>query len=679
MKGAKLMFKTMNDIKPILIQWFFFITFLFFFVFNEKYSISVLQDITTVPFYTVETHASMAASAPLFLPGSYWLMVFPLIFIALALFSPLRIRFIVLFGLGLCYLLLLIGNELYYQFFSTAITLSSFKSLYQLPQVSSSVFAALKVWQYVRILFYLFFFGVPIFLFRKKLDRSRRVIASDIILAIFLAMLSGRIFLIVQKEAEFKDAPRKGSTILMPGFATSKRDYAITFGMGNLILDALTTQPDFENDRPLARTELNFVMNNFYRRYQMNQEKSPLYGVAEGKNVVLISMESFQHFLVNMKCGDWEVTPNLNRLANQGLNFNYVFDNIVRGGSSDAEFMAMTGLLADVDNISVFEYPQTMQLLYLPQTLKEHGYDTASFHGNSGDFYDRIHNHPIYGFNHSFFIQDYTQDVFHMGISDRTFFLETADKLISLKQPFLAYLITLSSHHPFQSPPGTEEIDTGFPPDSEVASYLHSVHYADSALGLFLDKMKKKGLYNNSIFIVFGDHMPPMSTESRDLIERKRGYNPGHPQEIRIAFTIFMPGASEKFQTVYPDFKHSFSGLQDLFPTVLHLIGEEVPFGVFGTHMFLSPEDKGPELFWRVQNGFGYESRIYECDSESCHSIFSFSDHYPELSEEKAANVGMVTKDYFYLHRYIYEQNAQETARAAFTVAPETNSLQDHR
>jgi phosphoglycerol transferase MdoB-like AlkP superfamily enzyme len=655
-----------NELKTMLYQCGFLLLFVLFLYFNEQVTLHVLQAGNSVPFYTPETQAQLTQKAPLFLPGAYWLMVISLFSVAFVLFLPRRIRFIALYLLGAAYLLLLIGNELYYQFFSTAITLGSFKAMNQLSDVSSSVFAALKATQYGRLFGYLVVFAVPIVMFRKKEKLSKIWLYSDLLLGFFLALLSVRIFLIVEKTTELEGIERKANTILLPGFATSKRDFAITFGAGNLILDELVTRPDYDEKTPLSHSEADFVMNTFHQRFLMNEKTSPFFGIARDRNIVLISMESFQQFLVNLKLGDWEVCPNLNKLANEGMNFRYVFDNIVRGGSSDAEFMAMSGLLADVYKISVFEYPQTMSLLFLPESLREVGYDTASYHGNSGDFYDRVHNHPVYGFNHSSFIQSYSPEYFHMGVADKTFFLETAEKMNTLKQPFLSYLITLSSHHPFYSPPGTEDIDTGFPPDSEVTHYLHSVYYADQALGLFLDKMKEEHLYENSVFVIFGDHIPPMSQESRDLIANVLGPNPGDPQEMRIAFSILIPGMEQWSQEAFVPFQNTFGGLQDLYPTILHLIGVKAPFGLFGAHLFRTPDEKGPELFWRIQTGFGYEGRLYECDSSECQPVFVYQEDYEALSGSDAFVASLVAKDYFYLHRYIYEKNAQEFAREAY-------------
>jgi len=665
-----------KEIKMMLIQCGFLLTFVLFFYFNEHVTLNVFQYGTSVPYYTLETHTQLAQAAPLFLPGAYWLLDIPLFLIAIVLFLPRRVRFIILYLSGFAYLLLLIGNELYYQFFSTAITLSSFKGIHQLSDVYSSIFAALKTTQYLRLSGYLVLFAFPIYIFRQKVEFPRIWLYSEMVFGLFLALLSVRIFITIEKATELEGVERKANAILLPGFATSKRDFAITFGPGNLILDEWVSQPDFDEDIPLTQSEADFVMNTFDKRFHMNEKPSPFFGVAENRNIILISMESFQQFLVNLKLEDWEVCPNLNKLANEGLNFRYVFDNIVRGGSSDAEFMAMSGLLADVYKISVFEYPQTIPLLFLPESLRKVGYDTASYHGNSGDFYDRIHNHPIYGFNHSSFIQSYSPEYFHMGVADKTFFLETAEKMQTLKEPFLSYLITLSSHHPFHSPPGTEDIETGFPPESEVTQYLHSAYYADQAFGLFLDKLKEEHLYENSVFIIFGDHIPPMSQDSRDLMAKVLGTNPGDPQEMRIAFSILIPGMEQWSREAFVPFQNTFGGLQDLYPTILHLLGVKAPFGLFGVHLFRTPEDKGPELFWRVQTGFGYEGRLYECDSSECLPVFVYQEDHEALSGSDALAASIVAKDYFYLHRYIYEKNAQEFARETYQNSDEETSEQ---
>lgn len=61
-------------------------------------------------------------------------------------------------------------------------------------------------------------------------------------------------------------------------------------------------------------------------------------------NVIVVQMEAFQNFLIHLKLGDQEVTPVLNRLAEEGYYFPYVYQQIGQGNTSDAEFMSNTSI-----------------------------------------------------------------------------------------------------------------------------------------------------------------------------------------------------------------------------------------------------------------------------------------------------------------------------------------------
>lgn len=61
-------------------------------------------------------------------------------------------------------------------------------------------------------------------------------------------------------------------------------------------------------------------------------------------NLIVVQMESFQNFPINLTLNGQEVTPVLNKLAKEGFYFPHVFQQIGPGNTSDAEFMSNTSI-----------------------------------------------------------------------------------------------------------------------------------------------------------------------------------------------------------------------------------------------------------------------------------------------------------------------------------------------
>src|SRR5262249_25568676 len=75
------------------------------------------------------------------------------------------------------------------------------------------------------------------------------------------------------------------------------------------------------------------------------------------------------------------------------------------------------------------------------------------------------------------------------------------------RPPFLAWLITLSLHHPFDDfPDRHKELSLGALEHTSFGNYLHTMHFFDTALSGFQDALARDGLLDSSVLVVFGDH-----------------------------------------------------------------------------------------------------------------------------------------------------------------------------
>lgn len=54
--------------------------------------------------------------------------------------------------------------------------------------------------------------------------------------------------------------------------------------------------------------------------------------------------------------------------------------------------------------------------------------------------------------------------------------------------------------------------------NTTMGNYLRSVHYADSAIGEFIDNLDKEGLLENTVLVIYGDHDARLDFEDFNLL-----------------------------------------------------------------------------------------------------------------------------------------------------------------
>lgn len=302
------------------------------------------------------------------------------------------------------------------------------------------------------------------------------------------------------------------------------------------------------------------------------QTASEYCGIGSGKNVITIQVEALQSFVIGLEYQGQEVTPNLNALiAGESLYFNNYYYQVGGGNTADVEFTVNNSLYAPEDEAAYVKY-QDNDFYGLQWLLKDNGYSGAyAFHGYKGEFWNREKAYPKQGFDD--YISEEDLDItekFNMGISDVQFFKQSAEYLKNYKQPFYAFLITLSSHYPYIMPQEYCVLDL-LPEDrgTLAGDYLQSIHYFDAALGLFLDELKETGLYENSVISIYGDHyaIPSSDAPSYRIVSGLLGHGYYEEDIFKVPFIIHVPGSGihETFGTI--------GGHIDNLPTLLHILG----------------------------------------------------------------------------------------------------------
>ena len=273
----------------------------------------------------------------------------------------------------------------------------------------------------------------------------------------------------------------------------------------------------FGHDSALRKTKI------YYQEHKAKKENNEYTNIFEGKNVLVIHAESIQKFVMDLKFNNEEVTPNLNKLAREGIFFSNFYSQVGVGTSSDAEFTFNTSLMPSSRG-TVFVNYFDRRYISLPNLLKEKGYYTFSMHANNGEFWNRNIMHENLGYNKFYSKDSYIIDeTIGLGLSDKSFFNQSVDIIKNIQEeqnnPFYGLLIMLSNHTPFNDFnlidefPTTENIEIDgeiitreYINNTKLGNYIRTVHYADQAIGDFISKLDENGLLENTVIVIYGDH-----------------------------------------------------------------------------------------------------------------------------------------------------------------------------
>lgn len=268
--------------------------------------------------------------------------------------------------------------------------------------------------------------------------------------------------------------------------------------------------------------------NNLKQDYDQKYEKDiyNLKNVAEGKNVILLQLESLQNFVVNKKINDKEITPNINKFLNENIKINNM---IIQSYSTtaDSEHSAMSSLYP-LENGMAFAQYSGNKYNDIFDLYKEKNYYTVYMHGNEETFWNRKNVYNAMQVDEIDFIDSFDPDseLINNWISDEALYKQAVEKLKKTDTPFFASIVASSSHTGFDLP-GLDNkyqkvsIDVGKYKDTYFGNYLEAVNYADYAFGAFIEKLKEENLYDDTVIFIFGDHygMQMHNEEMLDFIK----------------------------------------------------------------------------------------------------------------------------------------------------------------
>lgn len=469
---------------------------------------------------------------------------------------------------------LLYANIVYYRFFNDFITvpviIQAKANAGELGGSAASLMSGFDI----------FYFTDTIILIILALKVFKNVVAPNRKSYKVVFLLSITVFLFNLGLAE-KDRPQ----LLSRSF---DRNYLVKYlGAYNFTIFDVVQNIETSSQRAMASSsDITNVEN--YRKANYAAPNQDYFGKAKGMNVIYVSMESFQNFMIDYKMPDGqEVTPFLNSLAHDGSTF--YFDNFYhqtgQGKTSDAEFL-MENSIYPLSSGAVFINKDQNTYQAAPAILKGFGYNSAVFHGNYKTFWNRNVMYKQLGYDQFFDASYYdmsAKNTKNYGMKDKPYFQESMSMLESLKQPFYTKFITLSNHFPFGMDPGDTNFPTGNTGDPVVDNYFQSAHYMDQALQQFFDSLKEDGLYDNTVIVLYGDHYGLSQAHNTAMAEALGVPNitpTMNAQLQEVPLFIHVPGVNGGVQ-------HQYGGEVDVRPTLLHLMGIDTKDYIeFGSDLF---------------------------------------------------------------------------------------------
>src|SRR5690625_1689424 len=479
--------------------------------------------------------------------------------------------------------ILLYANVVFYRFNSDFITLPVLTQTSNFGSLGSSI-ASLVMWS---DLLYLVDIIVLYVLFKKSKQiwsAERMRLKQPLVI-----MTAGILVFAINLGLAEADRPQ----LLKRTF---DRNYIVKYlGAYNFTLYDAIQNVKSSTERVLADSnELTEIQNYTDNKYAEPNEE--LFGIAEGKNIIKIHLESFQSFLIDYELDGEEVTPFINSLVDDESEDYTYFENFFhqteQGKTADAELIVDTSLYGLPQGAAfVTKGKNTYQAL--PAVLGQAAnYNSSVFHGDGKSFWNRDEIYKEFGVDY-FFHESYydmsDEQVIGYGLKDKPFFKESMPILESLEEPFYAHLMTLTHHHPYL----IDEEDATIPPaetnDASVDRYFQTARYLDEALEQFFDDLKEAGLYDDSIIMIYGDHYGISDNHLRALSEifGEEMTNYKYAELQRVPFMIKVPGVKGK------GIVDEYAGQVDVMPTILHLLGIKAQDYIqFGTDLFSNDTDR---------------------------------------------------------------------------------------
>ena len=301
------------------------------------------------------------------------------------------------------------------------------------------------------------------------------------------------------------------------------------------------------------------------------------------KNVVLITVESLSASYLGAYGNKENLTPQLDKLASEGLKFERMF---ATGTRTVRGLEALSLGTPPIPGQAIVRRPKNDHLGTLGEYLEIQGFATEFIYGGYGYF----DNMNAYFQNNDFKVTDRTdfdektivmENVW--GVADESLFdnaMLSLDRAANADRPFFVQIMTTSNHRPFTFPDGRIDMPQG--------NRRGAVKYTDYAIGRFIEQAKSKPWFEDTLFVIIADHCASVAGKTKLPVAKY------HIPMIFYAPALLKPGSYDRLVSQI-----------DVPPTLLDLLGVAGSVHFFGQNMFTDTQI-APRTFVSNYQSLGY-------------------------------------------------------------------------
>ncbi len=351
---------------------------------------------------------------------------------------------------------------------------------------------------------------------------------------------------------------------------------------GKTWLKSLPKQEALDITRQMLLTDRDTLLKpNTNKVLRLHQPKTSAVH-SKIKNIVVILMESFTSKYIGAFGNNDNITPEFDKLTKDGL----LFENFFSNGTHTHQGMLAT--FSCFPNLPGFEYlmqqPQGGHAFSgLPVLLKKEKFNDVYIYNGDFSWDNQKGFFRNQGLTHFVGRHDYINPKFQdptWGVSDEDMFSRAVEELdkIDSEQPFFAMIQTLSNHTPYALPK-----ELPFDPISDLgehSDHLTAMKYSDWALGQFFKSIKNKSFYNETLFVILGDHGFGVTPQISDIDLLR----------FHVPLLLIAPGITQE----YGERISTVATQVDVVPTSMGLLGKPFTHQCWGRDILaLDKTDKG--------------------------------------------------------------------------------------
>ncbi len=301
-------------------------------------------------------------------------------------------------------------------------------------------------------------------------------------------------------------------------------------------------------------------------------------------NVVVVMMESMSAEYMETFGSDENLTPNLDRLAKEGMLFTHLY---AAGTRTVRGLEALSAALPPLPGKSIVRWPNVTNLNTLGATLAERGWSPHFLYGGYGAFDNMNGYFGAQGYkvtDRTGFKEGLVEFENIWGVADEHLFdqvLIEMDREYAAGKPFFGHIMTASNHIPFTYPEGRIDIPS-------PGKRRGGVKYADFAVGRFIEMAKQKPWFDNTVFLFVADHCASSAGKAKIPVHR-----------YHIPAIVYAP------KLISPRRVDTLASQIDLVPTLLSMLGLESDDHFVGRDILRMAPEEGRALLSTYQN-LGY-------------------------------------------------------------------------